>query len=112
MPAHCQVTGRSPGFGNRVSASHRRIRCSDRDGIETVVAEAAAWRGARLMARNDIRSRRHKPDRLTEQLRPGDPTPRRLPRGTLMAKTMIVRHAGLTCDPGCWRAVENDIHGQ
>lgn len=26
MSAHCQVTGRSPGFGNRVSHSHRRSR--------------------------------------------------------------------------------------
>ena len=24
MSAHCQVTGRSPGFGNNVSHSHRR----------------------------------------------------------------------------------------
>lgn len=24
MSAHCQVTGRSPGFGNSVSHSHRR----------------------------------------------------------------------------------------
>ena len=26
MSAHCQVTGRSPGFGNSVSHSHRRTR--------------------------------------------------------------------------------------
>ncbi|MCH9640586.1 MAG: 50S ribosomal protein L28 [Actinomycetia bacterium] len=26
MSAHCQVTGRSPGFGNSVSHSHRRSR--------------------------------------------------------------------------------------
>ncbi|KUI35367.1 50S ribosomal protein L28 [Mycobacterium sp. IS-1496] len=26
MSAHCQVTGRSPGLGNRVSHSHRRSR--------------------------------------------------------------------------------------
>jgi len=26
VSAHCQVTGRSPGFGNRVSHSHRRTR--------------------------------------------------------------------------------------
>ncbi|GLP73593.1 50S ribosomal protein L28-2 [Mycobacterium antarcticum] len=26
MSAHCQVTGRSPGFGNSVSRSHRRSR--------------------------------------------------------------------------------------
>jgi large subunit ribosomal protein L28 len=26
MSAHCQVTGRSPGFGNAVSHSHRRTR--------------------------------------------------------------------------------------
>lgn len=65
MSAHCQVTGRSPGFGNTVSHSHRRwnpniqtktyflpsegrriklrvsakgIKLIDRDGIEAVVA--------------------------------------------------------------------------
>lgn len=26
MSAHCDVTGRSPGFGNAVSHSHRRTR--------------------------------------------------------------------------------------
>ncbi|OHV06665.1 50S ribosomal protein L28 [Mycobacterium talmoniae] len=26
MSAHCQVTGRTPSFGNRVSHSHRRTR--------------------------------------------------------------------------------------
>ncbi|MDO3399886.1 50S ribosomal protein L28 [Mycolicibacterium neoaurum] len=26
MSAHCQVTGREPGFGNRVSHSNRRTR--------------------------------------------------------------------------------------
>jgi large subunit ribosomal protein L28 len=26
MSAHCQVTGRSPGFGNSISHSHRRAR--------------------------------------------------------------------------------------
>ncbi len=26
MSAHCQVTGRTPGFGNQVSHSHRRTR--------------------------------------------------------------------------------------
>ena len=26
MSAHCQVTGRTPGFGNAVSHSHRRTR--------------------------------------------------------------------------------------
>lgn len=26
MSAHCQVTGRTPGFGNSVSHSHRRSR--------------------------------------------------------------------------------------
>jgi len=26
LSAHCQVTGRSPGFGNTVSHSHRRTR--------------------------------------------------------------------------------------
>jgi large subunit ribosomal protein L28 len=26
LSAHCQVTGRSPGFGNTISHSHRRTR--------------------------------------------------------------------------------------
>lgn len=26
MPAHCQLTGRKPGFGNSVSHSHRRTK--------------------------------------------------------------------------------------
>ncbi|NEA45715.1 50S ribosomal protein L28 [Streptomyces sp. SID10815] len=26
MSAHCQLTGRSPGFGHRVSHSHRRTK--------------------------------------------------------------------------------------
>ncbi|KAB8160273.1 50S ribosomal protein L28 [Streptomyces sp. 3MP-14] len=26
MSAHCQLTGRSPAFGNRISHSHRRTR--------------------------------------------------------------------------------------
>ncbi|GAB2699929.1 50S ribosomal protein L28 [Kitasatospora kifunensis] len=26
MSAHCQLTGRSPGFGNAISHSHRRTR--------------------------------------------------------------------------------------
>ncbi|TDC25829.1 50S ribosomal protein L28 [Streptomyces sp. 8K308] len=26
MSAHCQLTGRSPGFGNHVSHSHRRTK--------------------------------------------------------------------------------------
>ncbi|BBY60574.1 MULTISPECIES: 50S ribosomal protein L28 [Mycolicibacterium] len=26
MSAHCQITGRAPGFGNSVSHSHRRTR--------------------------------------------------------------------------------------
>lgn len=26
MSAHCQVTGRKPGFGNNISHSHRRTR--------------------------------------------------------------------------------------
>ena len=56
MSAHCQVTGRGPGFGNSVSHSQRRarrrwnpnvqtkrvsakgIKVIDRDGIEAVVA--------------------------------------------------------------------------
>ncbi|MBB2770632.1 50S ribosomal protein L28 [Mycolicibacterium monacense] len=35
MSAHCQVTGRSPGFGNRVSHSHRRTRRRWRPNIQT-----------------------------------------------------------------------------
>ena len=27
MSAHCQLTGRRPGFGNAISHSHRRTRC-------------------------------------------------------------------------------------
>jgi large subunit ribosomal protein L28 len=55
VSAHCQVTGRSPGFGNTVSHSHRRTKRTwkpniqmrtyrlpseviDRDGIEGVGA--------------------------------------------------------------------------
>ena len=54
MSAHCQVTGRGPGFGNTVSHSHRRVRRrwnpniqaksyflpseGRRDGVEAVVA--------------------------------------------------------------------------
>ena len=34
MSAHCQVTGRSPGFGNTVSHSHRRSRRRWRPNIQ------------------------------------------------------------------------------
>jgi large subunit ribosomal protein L28 len=35
MSAHCQVTGRSPGFGNTVSHSHRRTRRRWKPNIQT-----------------------------------------------------------------------------
>ena len=35
MSAHCQVTGRSPGFGNTVSHSHRRTRRRWNPNIQT-----------------------------------------------------------------------------
>ncbi|MDT5186195.1 MAG: large subunit ribosomal protein [Mycobacterium sp.] len=35
MSAHCQVTGRSPGFGNSVSHSHRRTRRRWNPNIQT-----------------------------------------------------------------------------
>lgn len=35
MSAHCQVTGRSPGFGNRVSHSQRRTRRTWKPNIQT-----------------------------------------------------------------------------
>lgn len=35
MSAHCQVTGRSPGFGNSVSHSHRRTRRRWKPNIQT-----------------------------------------------------------------------------
>jgi large subunit ribosomal protein L28 len=35
MSAHCQVTGREPGFGNSVSHSHRRIRRRWKPNIQT-----------------------------------------------------------------------------
>ncbi len=35
MSAHCQVTGRSPGFGNKVSHSHRRTRRRWNPNIQT-----------------------------------------------------------------------------
>ena len=35
MSAHCQVTGRSPGFGNTVSHSHRRSRRRWNPNIQT-----------------------------------------------------------------------------
>ena len=35
MSAHCQVTGRSPGFGNTVSHSHRRTRRTWKPNIQT-----------------------------------------------------------------------------
>lgn len=61
MSAVCQVTGRKPGYGKRVSHSHRRserrwirlrvsakgIKTIDQRGIEAVVADVRA-RGVRL----------------------------------------------------------------
>jgi large subunit ribosomal protein L28 len=35
MSAHCQVTGRSPGFGNTVSHSHRHTRRRWNPNIQT-----------------------------------------------------------------------------
>ena len=35
MSAHCQVTGRSPGFGNTVSHSHKRSRRRWNPNIQT-----------------------------------------------------------------------------
>lgn len=35
MSAHCQVTGRAPGFGNSVSHSHRRTRRRWNPNIQT-----------------------------------------------------------------------------
>ena len=35
MSAHCQVTGRAPGFGNRVSHSNRRTRRRWNPNIQT-----------------------------------------------------------------------------
>lgn len=35
MSAHCQVTGRRPGFGNTVSHSHRRSRRRWNPNIQT-----------------------------------------------------------------------------
>jgi large subunit ribosomal protein L28 len=35
MSAHCQVTGREPGFGNSVSHSHRRSRRRWKPNIQT-----------------------------------------------------------------------------
>jgi len=35
LSAHCQVTGRSPGFGNTVSHSHRRSRRRWSPNIQT-----------------------------------------------------------------------------
>ena len=35
MSAHCQVTGRSPGFGNRVSHSQRRTPRAWKPNIQT-----------------------------------------------------------------------------
>jgi large subunit ribosomal protein L28 len=34
MSAHCQVTGRSPGYGNKVSHSHRRSRRTWKPNIQ------------------------------------------------------------------------------
>jgi large subunit ribosomal protein L28 len=35
MSAHCQVTGRKPGFGNKVSHSHRRTQRRWNPNIQT-----------------------------------------------------------------------------
>ena len=35
MSAHCQVTGRGPGFGNSVSHSHRRTRRRWNPNVQT-----------------------------------------------------------------------------
>jgi large subunit ribosomal protein L28 len=35
MSAHCQVTGRSPGLGNKVSHSHRHSRRTWKPNIQT-----------------------------------------------------------------------------
>ena len=35
MSAHCQITGRSPGFGNTVSHSHRHTRRRWNPNIQT-----------------------------------------------------------------------------
>jgi large subunit ribosomal protein L28 len=35
MSAHCQVTGRTPGFGNTISHSHRRSRRRWNPNIQT-----------------------------------------------------------------------------
>ena len=35
MSAHCQVTGRKPSFGNKVSHSHRRTRRRWNPNIQT-----------------------------------------------------------------------------
>ena len=35
MSKHCQVTGRTPGFGNSVSHSHRRTRRRWKPNIQT-----------------------------------------------------------------------------
>ena len=73
MSAHCQVTGRGPGFGNTVSHSHRRTRRRWNPNIQIKsyflpsegrrIKLRYAHQGGRnpprrregLMARNDIR---------------------------------------------------------
>lgn len=35
MSAHCQLTGRKPGFGNAISHSHRRTRRRFNPNIQT-----------------------------------------------------------------------------
>ncbi|UED86790.1 50S ribosomal protein L28 [Streptomyces profundus] len=35
MSAHCQLTGRAPGFGNQISHSHRRTRRRFNPNIQT-----------------------------------------------------------------------------
>jgi ribosomal protein L28 len=63
MSAHCEVTGRSPGFGNTVSHSHRRARRRWNPNIQTKTYFLPS------------EGRRNDPDRLV--LRKYDPVARR-----------------------------------
>ncbi|MFE5048267.1 bL28 family ribosomal protein [Streptomyces sp. NPDC056637] len=52
MSAHCMLTGAAPGFGNRISHSHRRTPrrfdpTVDAIGVEAAVARIRA-RGVRI----------------------------------------------------------------
>lgn len=47
MPAHCQVTGRSPDFGNRVSSSHHA------PGASIVAASRPSWPSCGVAGRKD-----------------------------------------------------------